>query len=77
MFIYLLYMICKVGNSFIASIVLFLLLWISVAMSIVIYQISRSFRRPGSEIFGDLADDWPNHHNSQTILQRLKKIPYT
>jgi len=49
MFIYLLYMICKVGNSFLASIVLFLLLWISVALSLVIYQISRSLRRNGQD----------------------------
>jgi hypothetical protein len=77
MFIYLLYMICKVGNSFLASIVLFLLLWISVAMSIVIYQISRSLRRNGPGQFGDLAGGWPEQHDSQTILQRLKKIPYT
>ena len=77
MFIYLLYMICKVGNSFLASIVLFLLLWISVAMSIVIYQISRSLRRGGSGQFGDLNGDWSDQPDSQTILQRLKKIPYT
>ena len=68
MFIYLLYMVCKVGNSFLASIVLFLLLWISVALSLVIYQISRSSRRYGQDQLADFDGVWPEEHDSQTIL---------
>lgn len=70
------YTICKVGNSFVASVVLFLLLWITVAVIVVIYKMYRSLNRNPGDI-GDLAL-WPQpNNNRQTILQRLKKIPYT
>jgi len=71
MFIYLLYMICKVCNSFIASVVLFLLIWISVGFACFVYQLTNRGN------FLEVQDLGPRAEDGLNILQRLKKIPFT